>query len=512
MLQLPDLRISDTTSLTLDVAACVGVIGTIVWVYLRKSDSRLPLPPSPPTWRLRGHLLPPRDSFLTVTRWIDEYGPLITIRLGMQNVVIIGRYKAAMDIMEKQGRTLADRPRLVAAGEILSRGLSLGFCGVGDRLRRMRRVLHTHLQPKSAETYQPLQMSQARTLILNILDDPSNFQNHVVTCAAGTILKVAYGKTSSTSATDPEVKEARYLMFRFRTVLRPGAYLADSIPWLKYLPWYAPELRDDYQRTTRLHTDQLNRVKLQMQSNEDIGPSFSKYILENGHLYDLTEMEMAYLAGSFFGAGTETTATAICTVLMAAAHFPEEQAKVQAELDAVIGRGRAPTFADKPSLPRLAAFISEALRWRPLTPLGQFLNGSSSTEVHPENYCIPAGTTVFGNHWAISRDPEVYPEPEAFKPQRWIDDQGRLRDDLTFFVYGFGRRVCPGLHVANRSLFINLLLILWAFQLSLDPTKPQDDMGFARTFMPNVPCAIEFQARVPEVELRRMMQNYPGTG
>jgi cytochrome P450 len=41
---------------------------------------------------------------------------------------------------------------------------------------------------------------------------------------------------------------------------------------------------------------------------------------------------------------------------------------------------------------------------------------------------------------AISRDPEVYPEPDAFKPQRWIDDEGRLRNDLAFFVFGFGRR------------------------------------------------------------------------
>ncbi|KAG2100196.1 cytochrome P450 [Suillus discolor] len=529
MLQLPDLRISDNKSLILDVAACVGAIGTIVWVYLRKSDSRLPLPPSPPTSRLQGHFLPPRDPSLTLARWIDEYGPLITIRSGIQNTVIIGRYKAAVDIMEKQGRTLADRPRLVAAGDILTRGQSLVFIHVGDKLRRMRRVLHTHLQPKSADEYQPLQMSQARTLILNILDDPSNFQNHAITYAAATILQVAYGKTSATSATDPEVKEARHLISRLRTVLRPGAYWAESIPWLKYLPWYAPELRDDYRRATRLYTDQLNCVKLHMQRNEDIGPSFSKYVLENRHLYDLTEMEMAYLAGGFFGAGTETTATAICTVLMAAAHFPEEQAKVQAELDAVIGRERAPTFADRPFLPRLEAFISEALRWRPLVPFGEFLivtpvrtftqcipqdypTEPLKTSFGQENYCIPAGTTVFGNHWAISRDPEVYPEPDAFKPQRWIDDQGRLRDDLAFFVYGFGRRVCPGQHVANRSVFINSLLILWAFQLSLDPMKPQDDMGFSNTFMPNVPCAIEFQARVPEVELRRTMQNYPEAG
>ncbi|KAJ8595256.1 cytochrome P450, partial [Rhizopogon salebrosus TDB-379] len=79
---------------------------------------------------------------------------------------------------------------------------------------------------------------------------------------------------------------------------------------------------------------------------------------------------------------------------------------------------------------------------------------------------------------AISRDPEVFPEPDEFKPQRWIDNDGNLRGDLKFFVYGFGRRVCPGQHVANRSVFITSLLLLWAFQLTLDPMQPLDDMAF----------------------------------
>ncbi|KAG2350129.1 cytochrome P450 [Suillus weaverae] len=496
MLQLPDLRIPDNTQLILSTAICVVVIGVIVRAYLRKSDGRLPLPPSPPTWRLRGHFLPPRSASLTVARWIDAYGPLVTIRSGIQTIVIIGRHKAAMDIMEKQGGLLADRPHF-AAGEILGRGLTVGLSHAGDRFRRKRRALHTHLQPKSAMAYQPLQMLQAKTVILDILDDPHNFQIHIATYAATTIMKIAYGKTTPTSANDPEIREARQLINRFRTVLCHGYYSVDLIPWLKYIPWYAPELKNEYERTRRLYTDQLNRVRREIQSNVDIGPSFAKHILENEHLYGLTEIELAYLAGAFFGAGTETTAMAICTVLMAAARFPEEQAKVQAELDAVIGRERAPTFADQQSLPRLEAFISEALRWRPLAP-----EGFPHRTTEDENYCIPAGTPVIGNHWAISRDPDVYPEPDAFKPQRWIDDQGRLRDDLTFFVFGFGR----------RSVFINSLLILWAFQLSLDPTKPQDDMGFMNAAMPNVPCTIEFQTRVPEVELRRMMQNYPEAG
>ncbi|KAG2067029.1 cytochrome P450 [Suillus decipiens] len=502
------LYLSNFQELVVDVAACVGVMGVVIWAYLRKSDGCLPLPPSPPTWRLLGHFLPPQNAFLTVARWIGQYGPLVTIRSGTQTIVIIGRYKAAMDIMEKQGRILADRPRLVA-GEILARGLNLGLSRAGDSHRQKRRALHAHLQAKSAETYQPLQMSQAKTVILNILDDPANFQDHVSTYAVATITKIAYGKTMSASATDLEIREARQFIMRISTVLRHGYYLGDSIPWLKYIPWYAPELGEEFERTRRRYINKFNRVRQQIQRNEEIGPSFSKYILENEHQYGLTDIEMAFLSGSIFSAGNETTGIAICTVLMAAARFPEEQAKVQAELDVVIGREQAPTFADKSFLPLLEAFISEALRWRPLVAGGGSLNGTPHRTTEDENYCIPAGTTVIGNHWAISRDPEVYPEPDAFKPQRWIDDQGRLRDDLTFFVYGFGRRICPGLHIANRSVFINSLLILWAFELSLDPTKPQDDMGFMNAAIPNVPCAIKFQTRVPEAELRLMLQNYP---
>ena len=101
-----------------------------------------------------------------------------------------------MDIMENQGRSLADRPRMDAA-RMLSGGLSIVILPAGDRFRRMRRqvvrdtspnlffnvcrALHTHLQPKAAEAYEPLQMSNAKNTVLNILDDPYNFQNHVIT-------------------------------------------------------------------------------------------------------------------------------------------------------------------------------------------------------------------------------------------------------------------------------------------------------------------------------------------
>ncbi|KAG0695260.1 cytochrome P450 [Suillus ampliporus] len=508
---LPSVKLppqdSESAQLILSAAACLGIVGLIARVYLPRSESGLPLPPSPPTWRLRGHLLPPRNSFLTIGEWIDEYGPLITIRSGLENIVMIGRYKAAVDIMEGQGKSTADRPRMVAAGEIFSGGMNITFAPFGERFRRLRRALHTHLQPKAAESYQPLQMSLARDIVFNILEDPSNFQNHVTTFGATTMMKVAYGKNTPTSATDPEVIEFRQTFELVRKVLRPGAYLVDTIPWLKYLPWYGRDLKRGFERTTKVNHTHLNRVKEQMQGNGDIGPSFVKHMLESNHIYGLSDNEMASLAGSFFGGGSATTSAAVSTVFLAAACFPEEQAKVQAELDAVVGRHRAPTVADLKFLPCLQAFISEALRWRPSSPYG--FAHRTTNEVVWENYCIPAGTTVFANFWAISRDPEVYPDPHAFKPQRWINDQGRLRDDVKLYIYGFGRRTCPGQHVANRSLSITSLLILWAFRLTLDPTEPLDDMCFMNRMAQKRPCAIEFEARIPESELRDMMQDYP---
>jgi hypothetical protein len=77
-------------------------------------------------------------------------------------------------------------------------------------------------------------------------------------------MKIAYGKTTPTSATDPEIREVRELSRRIRPILRRGYYLMDLMPWLKYLPGYAPELKDQFKRTKGFYTGQLNRVKLQM--------------------------------------------------------------------------------------------------------------------------------------------------------------------------------------------------------------------------------------------------------
>ena len=125
------------------------------------------------------------------------------------------------------------------------------------------------------------------------------------------------------------------------------------------------------------------------EKDQETPQSFGKYLLERQQELELSDNETAYLAGSMFGAGSDTTASAISISILAAACFPKAQAKVQEELDNVIGKERgefecekvlrelriygiflAPTFADQEMLPQTAAFVMETFRWRPVSAGG----------------------------------------------------------------------------------------------------------------------------------------------
>jgi hypothetical protein len=79
--------------------------------------------------------------------------------------------------------------------------------------------------------------------------------------AAAVILRVTYGKASPTSNDDPEVVRIRQVVLNFETALRPGAYLVDRIPWLKYVPGYGRQLKEFHRYELALFRDQLNRVR-----------------------------------------------------------------------------------------------------------------------------------------------------------------------------------------------------------------------------------------------------------
>lgn len=95
-------------------------------------------------------------------------------------------------------------------------------------------------------------------------------------------------------------------------------------------------------------------------------------------------------------------------------------------------------------------------------------------------YRIPKGASVVANAWAINSDPERHPEPRRFNPDRFGNDTSSLPDSISnpdptkrpTFTFGAGRRICQGMHVAERSLFLGISRLLWGFDVS--PAKDAD--------------------------------------
>ncbi|KAF9069856.1 cytochrome P450 [Rhodocollybia butyracea] len=500
--------------------AVLSLVGVTIFAYIIskrvKASTDLPLPPGPPADSIWGNTFEAAFCYRRFELWTQEYGPVFSLRqgipgLGGTRTIVIGRHQAAIEIMEKHGADISDRPTSIAAGETLSGGMRVLLTRSGDKFKKLRKALQSHLQPKSITSYHPVLTQTARQLMLDIIDERNDkthtgsgtaasvstrHQDHARRYAAAVVMALAYGKVPQ-GCEDPEVQAVNRCLTRLGYAMRPGAWKVDVLPFLKFIPGYLNELKLGHQEELGLFKSQLQEVREKMVRH--IPASFGKYLIEQQPSLGLSDNETAYLAGSMFGAGSDTSASAISVALMAATSYPETQKLIQDELDAVVGRGRPPLFSDQDSLPQTMAFVQESFRWRPVTSGG--FPHRATKDVIWQNYLIPKGSTVIGNVWSVGRDPDIFPDPERFDPQRWIvkDESGKmkLRDDLKSYPFGFGRRVCPGQHMATASTFINLALVLWAFNISSDPKKPIDTYAFTESANAHpMPFNIVFTPRV----------------
>ncbi|KAG2024042.1 cytochrome P450 [Coprinopsis cinerea AmutBmut pab1-1] len=354
------------------VAAIAASLGLLIAIHrYRRNSSSVPLPPGPPGNWLLGNDIPKAFAYRKFEEWTKEYGPMFTLRQGFQTIIVIGRMQPAMEVMEKEGAALVDRPLSISAGETLSGGMRVLLTPAGERFKKMRRALHAHLQPKIVASYGPVMMKNARQLILDILDDPERHQDHAKRYSAAVVMALAYGKHPK-SYHDPDVIAVNRCLTRLGNTLRPGVWRVDVYPFLRYVPGYLKELKDGHAEELSLFKRQLNVVKQAMDRGEEVPQSFGKYLLERQAELELSDDETAYLAGSMFGAGSDTTASAISVAVLASACYPEAQKRIHEELDRVIGKERAPTSADQHMLPQTMAFVLETFRWRPVSAGGAF--------------------------------------------------------------------------------------------------------------------------------------------
>jgi len=184
-----------------------------------------------------------------------------------------------------------------------------------------------------------------------------------------------------------------------------------------------------------------------------------------------------------FVAGSETTSTTLTWAVLYMARYPEVQEKVQEELDRVVGRGRLPSLKDRMSLPYTEAVVMEVQRYANIIPQG--VHHLSKKDITVNDITIPAGAMVMplmaeilkGSYWG---------DGTTFRPERFLDSEGKCHKDDHLIPFSIGKRQCLGETLAKAELFLFFSGILHQFLLSpeVEGELPSEDYNNGITILP----------------------------
>ncbi|GIY73953.1 cytochrome P450 2E1 [Caerostris extrusa] len=187
-----------------------------------------------------------------------------------------------------------------------------------------------------------------------------------------------------------------------------------------------------------------------------------------------------------FVAGQDSTNASVGWLLLLMAKYPAVQEKVCEEIDQVIGRDGTVYFSDKIKLPYTMATALEMMRWISINPL--FPPRYVLDNFEYEGYTIPKGAHIVCNSWAIMHDERYFDDPMAFKPERFLSEDGSKVEKLKGYgPFSFGKRTnCPGEGVAMMTMYLYFVSIMQKFNIRTPYDQPPDmSYKFSAGILPN---------------------------
>ncbi|KAJ7083073.1 cytochrome P450 [Mycena belliarum] len=441
-------------------------------LYRARHRPSLSLPPGPPgRLPVLGHLLqfPRSYEWLAYQHWSSKLGEsqvYLDIIVG-EHIVVLNSFRAAKDLLEGRSALYSDRPKLFALRDILGMDWLQGLMPFGKMFHEVRKAANKYLSSTSIKDYQQLQLCETQKCLKKILKQPEEYVQHFRESAGGAILGAAYG--IQLHAGDRYIHTVSVANAGLSFGLSAQAFIYDVFPIVKWLPDWLPGLgfRKEAQRfigaIAELPDLPLQETKTAME-NDTAHHSIAASMLGNK---TLDQNVIRTVTGTMYLAGTETTVATLTNFILAMVKYPEAQCKAQAEIDTVIGMGRLPDFKDEPSLPYINALVKEVMRWRIVTPLAT-PHCLIADDVY-NGFHLPKDSIVIGNTFAIMHDELLFPNPDLFIPERYLDPAIKLPD----VVFGFGSRICPGRYFSKSLIWITIVSILSTFTIS----KALDEEG-----------------------------------
>ncbi|KAF8500293.1 cytochrome P450 [Russula emetica] len=445
-----------------------------------------PIPPGPP---LRYPFLRHRPE-RTLQVWSRTYGSLFSVWMGNQLFVVISDARIAKDLLVSNGAVFSSRKEYHIKCQTIFRGRAITATPYNDKWRLHRRLAMQVLTPKAIQGYASVLDYEAHILIRCMYHEtqmgklPINPAHFVGRYALNNMLTVSFA-TRTDSTSDPLIERALSMATEFMDLTGPLSNIVDFIELLQWIPTTTQS------RARRLHDElvevygaMIMRVKARMDAGEDVPDCLVKTLLLSQEREKLDWEDMCMLAVAFDLGGISSASGVILWFLALISSHQDIQSRAHAELDSVVGRNGWPSAEDEQRLPYIRAIIKEVERahapfWIPPP------HHSTEDFVYDGLY-IPKNTALILNCYEIHHNEERYPDPFSFKPERFLGDtltcaeSSNLRNgmDRDHWAFGAGRRICPGIHVAERELWLAISRLLWAFDIRSLPDEPISVEGY----------------------------------
>ncbi|XP_068953691.1 cytochrome P450 2C19-like [Petaurus breviceps papuanus] len=466
------------------VVVAFGLLLCISFLLLilswKKGFGRGKLPPGPVPLPIIGNIL--QVDIKNISESFDmlakEYGPVFTLQLGVERVVVLHGYKAVKEALIDHGDKFADRGHMPIF-DISRDGLGI-IVSNGERWKEIRRFSLMTLRNlgMGKRSIEERVQEEAKGLVEELRKtkglpcDPT----FILGCApCNVICSVIFQKHF-------EYKNQKFLYLmklleeNNRILSSPWIQVYNSFPSLLcYLPGshhkaiknfnlineFILEEVKEHQRTLDPSNPRDFIDCFLMKMEQEKQQPQSEFTIEN----------LVYTARDLFGAGTETTSTTLRYGLLLLLKHPEITGKIHEEIDRVIGQNRSPCMEDRNKMPYTNAVVHEIQRFIDLVPTN--LPHAVTEDVQFRQYVIPKGTTIIPLLSSVLYDDAEFPNPDKFDPGHFLDESGKFKKSDYFMPFSAGKRICAGESLARMELFLFFTTILQNFTLK-SPIDPKD--------------------------------------
>ncbi|XP_009320663.1 PREDICTED: cytochrome P450 2H1-like isoform X3 [Pygoscelis adeliae] len=481
---------------TIFLLVCISCL--LLFATWRSISQKKKQPPGPITLPIIGNIFQLNLWNLpeSLKKLSKKYGPVFTVYLGPQKVVVLYGYDVVKEALIDQADDFSGRGNLPLLKKIFQ-GTGI-VTSNGETWKQLRRFALTTLRDfgMGRKTIEKRIQEEAHFLVERIRDtqerpfNPGNFLAHAV---SNIICSIIFGDRF-----DYEDKKFRTLI----ELINENNKLQSSIQTQLYnfFPAVMDFLPGPHKKMIK-NTEKVDQFTLEIiaEHQKTLDPTCPRDFIDaflnkmeqekgNGHS-EFTVETLSRTTLDLFFAGTGTTSTTLRHGILILQKYPEIVEKIQKEIDCVIGQDRSPCMADRSQMPYTDAVVHEIQRFIDFIPLNVPHTVIKDTKLR--DYFIPKDTMIFPTLTSVLHDSKEFPNPEKFDPGHFLNANGSFKKSDYFMPFSAGKRICAGEGLARMELFIFLTAILQNFTLKPVVDHKDIDISPLVSTLANIPRPYE---------------------